>query len=197
LLLLATGCSLLLLLAAAAGQASFNHPAEKTMHMASNEWVVGSFATSSAMRCSLLRTSYLLTHVATQNNQIRTYSQQAIPFEIPDIHFGVEDEISSSMTGSQPCFTLSTSLHLPAPLHRVWENFHVPETLNAITPPHLNFKIISSQPVRMCEGATIDYRLIVRSSPQRASARLCSLNTARQVATPWYPLQVAHSVIIM
>lgn len=75
-------------------------------------------------------------------------------YEIPNIHFGKEFSPSSS----KPHYTLRTSLFLPIALHRVWDNFHIPGTLNAITPPHLNFVILSPQPVEMREGTIIDYR---------------------------------------
>ncbi len=84
----------------------------------------------------------------------RQYSKVRGAFELPEIHFGVEQSPSANSS----CFTLRTSLYLPVPLNRVWENFHVPQTLNAITPPHLNFMIMSPQPVQMGEGAVIDYR---------------------------------------
>ena len=92
--------------------------------------------------------------VIRRPDQCRYYSNLAKTYEIPDIHFGKELSPSSS----KPHFTLRTSLYLPITLHRVWDNFHVPTTLNAITPPHLNFAILSPQPVQMREGTIIDYR---------------------------------------
>jgi hypothetical protein len=94
--------------------------------------------------CSAIRQPY----------QCRHPSKRSMTYEIPDIHFGKEFSPSSS----KPHFTLRTSLYLPISLHRVWDNFHVPSTLNAITPPHLNFVILSPQPVQMREGTIIDYR---------------------------------------
>ena len=92
-------------------------------------------------------------------NQCRQFSHCESAFEIPEIHFGVEQpSCSTSASADSSCFTLRTSLHLPVPLKRVWEDFHVPQTLNAITPPHLNFTITTAQPVQMGEGTIIDYR---------------------------------------
>ena len=84
----------------------------------------------------------------------RQFSSTVASFQTPEIHFGTEDAASPSSR----CFTLRTSLHLPAPLHLVWDNFHCPRTLNAITPPHLNFTVTTPQPVHMGEGTIIDYR---------------------------------------
>ena len=85
--------------------------------------------------------------------QRRYYSKDERPYVIPDIDFGTEIHPVSQT----PCFTLRTTLHLPVPLHSVWSNFHTPRTLNAITPPNLNFTITSPQPVQMHEGTIIDY----------------------------------------
>ena len=93
--------------------------------------------------------------------QCLQHSQVKDSFEVPEIHFGVEQPPSSSSASSSadsPCFTLRTSLHLRVPLQRVWQDFHVPRTLDAITPPHLNFTVTSPQPVQMGEGTIIDYR---------------------------------------
>jgi hypothetical protein len=96
--------------------------------------------------------------LTTLRNHCRHYSTDKTPFEVPEIHFGTETSPSSSRT----FYTLRTTLHLPVALHHVWRDFHAPRTLNAITPPHLNFTITTPQPVEMHDGTIIDYRRVHR-----------------------------------
>ena len=143
--------------------------------------------------------------VIRRPDQCRYYSNLAKTYEIPDIHFGKELSPSSS----KPHFTLRTSLYLPITLHRVWDNFHVPTTLNAITPPHLNFAILSPQPVQMREGTIIDYRCsqftqtapltaVTNSSSIKAEVSHCSTFNVQlillQLTTSRHSLQMAHKV---
>ncbi len=101
-----------------------------------------------------------IANVDAMPNQMRQYSKVQKEFTISDVHFGIEKMPTSSNSESADvsCFTLRTSVHLPVPLNRVWADFHVPKTLNAITPPYLNFTILTPQPVEMGEGTIIDYR---------------------------------------
>ena len=64
-------------------------------------------------------------------------------------------------------FTLDRSAVVPFPLERVFDFFSRPENLEALTPPWLSFRIETPLPIRMCEGALIDYRLRVRGIPLR------------------------------
>jgi ligand-binding SRPBCC domain-containing protein len=48
---------------------------------------------------------------------------------------------------------------IPAPIEKVWEYFCDPSNLNAITPPDMNFEILSGGNVRMYEGQLIEYRV--------------------------------------
>ncbi len=129
----------------------------------------------------------------TPVGQHRRYSKCDTPYETPVIKFGTENASSSS----QPCFTLETSLHLRAPLHRVWAAFHVPSTLNAITPPHLNFTVTTPQPVGMREGTIIDYRFSLHFST--ASSTACppiaplTHPLRPQPSPPRRALQMAHT----
>jgi uncharacterized protein len=51
------------------------------------------------------------------------------------------------------------------PLEEVFEFFSRAENLQRITPPLLDFKIITALPIEMKSGALIDYRLKVRGLP--------------------------------
>lgn len=64
-------------------------------------------------------------------------------------------------------FTLERSTRLPFPRETVFEFFSQPENLELLTPPWLSFQILTPRPIRMCEGALIDYRLRLRGIPLR------------------------------
>ena len=62
-------------------------------------------------------------------------------------------------------FVLERSSVLPFPKERVFSFFSRPENLESLTPPWLSFSIVTPPPIRMCEGALIDYKLSVRGIP--------------------------------
>ncbi len=55
----------------------------------------------------------------------------------------------------------------PLSLEKVFEFFNRPENLQEITPANLNFKIITPGPIRMQQGAVIDYMVTVSGFPHR------------------------------
>jgi len=55
--------------------------------------------------------------------------------------------------------SLHTRLDIAAPLERVFAFFSRAENLQAITPPELDFRILSPKPIRVGPNAQIDYRL--------------------------------------
>jgi len=63
--------------------------------------------------------------------------------------------------------TFTTELWLPAPREQVFPFFADAHNLEEITPPWLEFQILTSGPIRMQAGARIDYRLCVRGFPLR------------------------------
>ncbi len=62
-------------------------------------------------------------------------------------------------------FHLERSTLVPYPLEHVFDFFSRAENLELLTPPWLSFRILTPRPIRMCEGALIDYRLRVHGIP--------------------------------
>lgn len=60
---------------------------------------------------------------------------------------------------------LTRSLTLDLPRRKVFDFFADAGNLERITPPELNFKIISEQPFEIKEGSLIDYKLKMRGIP--------------------------------
>lgn len=54
---------------------------------------------------------------------------------------------------------LKQTTKIQKPLAEVFEFFSNAENLNLLTPPELSFLIVTPLPIKMREGATIDYRL--------------------------------------
>ena len=61
--------------------------------------------------------------------------------------------------------TLLEEVWLPLPREQVFAFFADAGNLDAITPPWLNFHILSATPIDMKPGALIEYRLRVRGMP--------------------------------
>lgn len=61
--------------------------------------------------------------------------------------------------------TLHYSIELPQPLDKVFAFFADVANLQRITPPELNFSILTPLPVAMQEGATIDFMLSLLGVP--------------------------------
>ena len=63
--------------------------------------------------------------------------------------------------------TFQCELWLALPPERIFPFFADAANLDAITPPWLNFQIVTARPIEMRAGALIDYKLRVRGLPLR------------------------------
>ncbi|MBX3385197.1 MAG: SRPBCC family protein [Phycisphaeraceae bacterium] len=62
---------------------------------------------------------------------------------------------------------LHSRVTVPAHRDQVFPFFQSPENLEQLTPPWLNFRIITPTPIPMRPGAIIDYRISLRGLPMR------------------------------
>jgi ligand-binding SRPBCC domain-containing protein len=67
---------------------------------------------------------------------------------------------------------LRTETLVPRPRTEVFDFFAAAENLERITPPELNFRILTPLPIRMGSGALIEYRLRLFAFPFRWRTRI-------------------------
>lgn len=65
-----------------------------------------------------------------------------------------------------------SEIRLPLPPEMIFPFFADASNLQLLTPPRLNFKILTPSPIAMHEGALIDYQLRVRGIPLRWRTRI-------------------------
>ena len=61
--------------------------------------------------------------------------------------------------------TLKKEIIIHKPLNEVFEFFSKAENLNLITPPYLNFRILTPPPIEMKTGTIINYRIKLKGIP--------------------------------
>ena len=74
---------------------------------------------------------------------------------------------------------LTRKLTLDLPIEKVFDFFADAGNLERITPPELNFRIITPQPIDIEKGILIDYQLKVRSFPIKWRTEISEWNPPR------------------
>jgi len=70
------------------------------------------------------------------------------------------------------CVELATAIVVSAPLDEAFSFFANAENLEQLTPPWVNFRIVTSTPIVMGEGVEIDYRISLRGLPMPWRTRI-------------------------
>lgn len=73
-------------------------------------------------------------------------------------------------------FLFETAIWLPRPRDEVFPFFADAGNLQALTPPWVNFQILTPMPVEMRQGTLIDYRIRVHGWPMRWRTEITAWN---------------------
>mgnify|MGYP002783588593 FL=1 len=95
-------------------------------------------------------------------------------------------------------YILETEIILPRTLEEVFPFFADPGNLEAITPPWLNFQILTPRPIPMRQGAIIDYKIRLRGIPIRWRTVIAAYEPPRmfidmQVKGPYWLWEHTHT----
>src|SRR5512138_228109 len=75
-----------------------------------------------------------------------------------------------------PIYTLRREQFVPKPIDEVFAFFSDAGNLQAITPDHLDFEILTPRPIAMRAGALLDYRLKWHGVPLRWRTKILEWN---------------------
>jgi len=77
-------------------------------------------------------------------------------------------------------FHFEASLWLPRPRGEVFEFFSNALNLEKITPPWLQFEVVTPTPIQINQGTEIDYRLRIRGIPVQWQSRITAWDPPRR-----------------
>lgn len=77
-----------------------------------------------------------------------------------------------SITRAETGYRLHAEVRLARPIDQVFPFFADAHNLDRLTPPHLNFEILTPAPINMAPGTLIDYRIRLRALPMRWRTRI-------------------------
>lgn len=77
------------------------------------------------------------------------------------------ENLPSSELITMKLFHLNSKVVIPEPLEDVFPFFADASNLQQITPPWLNFRVVTPKPIEMKPGQMIDYRIRVRGLPMK------------------------------
>lgn len=78
--------------------------------------------------------------------------------------------------------SIRREIWLPQSREEVFEFFSAARNLEQITPPLLNFHVLTPEPIPMKEGTLIDYKLKVRGLPMKWRTKITRWNPPYQFA---------------
>lgn len=78
--------------------------------------------------------------------------------------------------------TIHREVWLPHPREKVFEFFSAARNLEQITPPLLQFQVLTPEPIQMEEGRLIEYKLKIRGLPMRWLTKITRWNPPYEFA---------------
>lgn len=70
-------------------------------------------------------------------------------------------------------YRLKASMQVQCPIDRVFDFFSDAANLEAITPPWLNFQILTPMPLQIAQGALLDYKIRLHYVPIKWRTEIC------------------------
>ena len=120
------------------------------------------------------------------------------PREMPPSHPSTSTPVVAGPRPVRNPYILETQITLPRTLDEVFPFFADPGNLEAITPPWLNFQILTPRPIPMRPGAIIDYKIRLRGVPIRWRTVIAAYEPPRmfidmQIKGPYWLWEHTHT----
>lgn len=82
--------------------------------------------------------------------------------------------VKASEVGLDEGFVLTASMEIALPREEVFDFFSDAMQLESITPPWLNFSVLTDHPIEMREGLLLDYKLYLHWVPIKWRTKICN-----------------------